>query len=702
MSSTIGAGTAILHAGSGIGTTGGALQTAVGALTATSTNGAVDVANTGGPLTITQATATGTSGAVTVTNTGGDIQVGNITAAGSVTLDDSGGANAINNLGVSSTIGAGTAILHAGSGIGTTGGALQTAVGALTATSTNGAVDVANTGGPLTITQATATGTSGAVTVTNTGGDIQVGNVTAAGSVTLDDSGGANAINNLGVSSTIGAGTAILHAGSGIGTTGGALQTAVGALTATSTNGAVDVANTGGPLTITQATASGTGGAVTVANTGGLLTIAHANSDGTGGVVNITNSGGAIDAQVVSAAGTNGAVTLTGSGGNISVGNVSANAASGSVTLDASGGANTTLSIVDATGASPIAAHSVTLKAGAGIGTVTDFATLAGTQVAVSTGTGGPLAAAVNSNGGQINLSVASGAPAIAAAGPGTGIVLGSGTATGTVILQSSGDLDLSNVAAGAIGIRAANSANVGLSANPTTGTLTLPANTSVTDAAAHNLLVQGGADVVGSGASRTLAFAAVDLDFISGAAGGATILNTSVSQLDAQIGHAGGLTVNQAAEPAALPRRLDGYRRRCDCRLERRGQLHLPMMAMPRLRVTASSLTLSAASVGQSSDRIQTAVSGLNITASTGDAYIDQSGAVALTASAGGTLDVQSSGTLTVEGTSGGVDWGCTQDHRNRTATLTSTQRSAPAPVRRHCKPPARSRAPARSRLAD
>jgi len=177
---------------------GNAILTQAGSLTATGADG-VFVSNSGGTLALTSASAGGTGGVVTITNAGGDIQVGNVTATDTVTLDDSGGANAINNSGVSSVIDAGTAILHAGSGIGTTGGALQTTVGTLTATSTNGAVDVANTGGALTITQATASGTGGAVTVTNAGGGIQVGNITAAGSVTLDDSGGANAINNLGV-----------------------------------------------------------------------------------------------------------------------------------------------------------------------------------------------------------------------------------------------------------------------------------------------------------------------------------------------------------------------------------------------------------------------------------------------------------------------------------------------------------------------
>ena len=180
----------------------------------------------------------------------------------------------------------------------------------------------------------------------------------------------------------------------------------------------------------------------------------------------------------------------------------------------------------------------VTLSAATGIGTVTSFTTLAGAPANVATS--GNLAAAVTSDAGQINLNLV-GVPTFGGAGA---IALGSGagTRTGTVVLQSGGDLNVAALPAGAISIGSGNSVSLGLSSG---GTLTLPATGSFTDAPALNLSVQGTHDVVSGGGAdpRQLSFTAQDLNFISGGAGGATTLNTSVSQLNASIGNGAALS---------------------------------------------------------------------------------------------------------------------------------------------------------------
>src|SRR6185437_10471786 len=131
--------------------------------------------------------------------------------------------------------------------------------------------------------------------------------------------------------------------------------------------------------------------------------------------------------------------------------------------------------------------------------------------------TSGNLAAAVTSDAGQINLNLV-GIPTFGGAGA---IALGSGagTRTGSVVLQSAGDLNVAALPAGAISIGSGNSASLGLSSG---GTLTLPATGGFADAPPLNLSVQGTHDVVSSGGAdpRQLSFTAQDLSFISGGDG--------------------------------------------------------------------------------------------------------------------------------------------------------------------------------------
>src|SRR5690606_29801419 len=122
-------------------------------------------------------------------------------------------------------------------------------------------------------------------------------------------------------------------------------------------------------------------------------------------------------------------------------------------------------------------------------------------------------------------------------------ITLGSGTNRGgTVVVQSSGNLNATGFAPGAINIGSDNTTSVALSSG---GTLTLPAGGGFTDQPAENLLVRGVTDIVDSDATpREFQIAAKSLSFQSGGAGGQTVLNTTVANLDATLGNGQDLTI--------------------------------------------------------------------------------------------------------------------------------------------------------------
>ncbi len=587
--SLISTGGLTLSAATGIGTVASPLVAAATSLTATNTGiGSIYLANRGN-LTLTSVNAAGTSGDVAISTSAangqpGDLIVQFVNAPGSVNLDAAGAI--ADAAGASSYISGTTLDLTAGTAIGAVGANNQigTSVGSVTATANQGGIYIGALNATA-LTSVTALQGSNDVVVTSAG-DMAVGTVSASRNVSLTSNNGSITGNG---STMVSGGALALSASGSIGASGGAIATTADSLTALTGNGGIYIKETDG-LIVNSAIASGIAGNIDITNLSGDLTLG----------------------------------TVSASGG------VSLKSKTGALLDDGNG--NTGIS--GNTG--------VTLQAATGIGTITDFATLAGSSLSVQTNS--ILAAAVASNTGQINLTIA-GTPVIA---PGA-ISLGSGSGrAGSVILQSAGDLNVAGLSAGAISIGSGNTTNVALSSG---GVLTLPSTGGFTDAPAYSLLVHGATDVVDNDAApRELSFNAAALNFQSGAAGGATVLDTSIARLDASIGNSQNLTVNQTGGMTLGAISVIG------------GNLSVidsgsvdgdGVVSSPQ--ISASGVTLSGTSLG-AINAIYTQADTLNATASAGGIHVREADALTLTANAtGGAVDVQTaSGALTVAQASG------------------------------------------------
>src|SRR6185437_3705139 len=162
--------------------------------------------------------------------------------------------------------------------------------------------------------------------------------------------------------------------------------------------------------------ATSTGGGIYVSDSGALTVNASAT-----GPDSQAHSGTTM--SVTSASGNNVPVGTGGSGNALTL-NGDGTAAAGQAQLTSTGAiaANSASDVVSGSGG-------VSLSAATSIGTVSNFATLAGAPVSVSTS--GTLAASTTSGTGAINLNLA-GVPTVAAGG----IALGSGAgATGSIVL---------------------------------------------------------------------------------------------------------------------------------------------------------------------------------------------------------------------------------------------------------------------------
>ncbi|MEJ1963385.1 MAG: filamentous hemagglutinin N-terminal domain-containing protein [Gammaproteobacteria bacterium] len=585
----IGANVLTLAAGAAIGATGAnnEIDTDVTSLTATAGHGGVYIGESNG-LTLTSVVANDAGSDINVTSNTGDILVKSVSAPDGVTLTATAGS--ITNDASSATVIAGSSLsMTAGTAIGAVGNAIDTNVGSLSAAAGNGGVYVTEANG-LTLTSVTAAGAGNDVGVTSTTGNIVVGTVTAPDLVTLVATAGALTDDGL-ANTRIGANALTLQAATAIGTTGAGneIDTNVGSLAATAGNGGVYVGEANG------------------------LTLANVTASGVGNDVNVSSATGDIVVATVTAPH---AVTLA--------------AVGGAITDDGS----------DATVISGPAG--VSLSAATSIGTVTDFATVAGSSIDVQTT--GPLTAAVASNTGQINLNII-GTPTLAAGA----IALGSGTGrAGTVILQSASDLNAAGLTAGAINIGAGNATAVGLSSG---GVLTLPAGGGFTDAPPDRLLVRGATDVVDNDATpREFGFDATSLNFQSGAAGGATVLDTNVSRLDASIGNSRNLTVNEVDGLTLGAISVTG------------GNIVIAAGGAisddgdDATRIAGNDVTLTGTALGAAANELDTQATVVGATASAGGVFVREVDGLALTAIAtGGAVDVRTAnGALTVASAGG------------------------------------------------
>ena len=677
-----------LSAGTAIGATGtnNEIDTNVTSLTATAAAGGVYIGELDG-LTLTNVSAAGAGNDVSVTSTTGNIVVNTVTAADAVTLTATAGA--ITDDGNDATrISAQALTLSAGTAIGATGtnNQIDTNVTSLTATAAAGGVYIGELDG-LTLTNVSAAGAGNDVSVTSTTGNIVVNTVTAADAVTLTATAGA--ITDDGNDATrISAQTLTLSAGTAIGATGtnNEIDTNVASLTATAAAGGVYIGELDG-LTLTNVSAAGAGNDVSVTSTTGNIivnTVTAANAvtltasagaitdDGNdatrinaqaltlsaGTAIGATGTNNQIDTNVasltataaaggvyigetngltltnVSAAGAGSDVSVTSTTGNIIVNTVTA---ADAVTLTATAGAITD----DGNDATMISGSSVSLAAATNIGTVVDFGAANDADVgsSVDVQTNGALTASVTSNSGQINLNI-SGAPTLAAGA----ITLGSGSnRSGAIVLQSAGNLNVAGLTPGAINIGSNNTTMLGLRSG---GVLTLPSSGGFTDQPVDQLLVRGATDVVDSdGTPREFSLTATALDFRSGAAGGATILNTDVARLNATVGNDQNLTINEASG-LTLGTLNAGN-----------GNITLTAAgavlddADDSTRIVANTASLSGTSLGAAGNALDTRVNTLSASASNGGVYINEFDALALTVSAtGGAADVRTAdGSLTV-----------------------------------------------------
>ncbi len=645
-----------------------------GLLTAAAANGVY--VHSDSAVTLTNLTST--SGSIAVTADTGNISVGTVGAPTSVSLIAQGNAGqggAIVDAG--SQVSSGALTLTAARAIGASTQAINTFAGAaplslIANTTQSGGIYVANKGNLfLNTVNAGGAGVDVSISATSNGsmaGDITVQNVSATGpldKVELDAAGSIVGDHN---DSTVIAGYDVtLLANSAVGAAGAhnQIDTSASFLTAAANGGGVYIGDVNlSGTTLKNITAPQSGADVVVSTIGDMIVGAVSANHS----VSLTSGGAIKDDGSSSTFVSSGALSLTASGsiGATGAGNQIATEV-GSLTATATGAGSSlfvdnlvgdlTIGAVSAQGVVALTAKTgallddgddntviyggtgVALQAATGIGTVTNFAAVAGSSVDVLTN--GALSAAVASNSGQINLNI-SGAPVI-----GTGaITLGSGSGrAGTVILQSPNDLNVAGLGAGAISIGAGNTTNVGLSSG---GVLIVPSSGGFTDAPAHNLLVRGSIDVVDNDATpRELSFNAAALNFQSGAAGGGTILDTSVSRLDATIGNSRDLVVNQAGGMTIGAISAPGG----NVSITANGALADDGDDTTQISALAVNLTATALGAAGNPNQIDTHAATLNATATAGGIYIREAGASALIANAtGGAVDVQTAnGALTV-----------------------------------------------------
>jgi hypothetical protein len=396
-------------------------------------NGAASGPTSGGTISIGTARFTNTLLAA-----GSNVRLDNVTADGNADLRAQGGAI----LGTRLTAG-GTASLIATNAVSIA--ANISAGGGVTA---QGATVVLNATGPLNVTRATATSggmalastsditlaqadATGAISATSSGGAITAGTVTSGGALTITArSVGFGSITGASLNLNASAGALT---GTTLSTRGTALLRATGMVSVANgltAGGGVDVRGTGiaittaGPLTLTSAIAID--GDILVRNSGATtLTSGSASNaiDLTGSTVTV----GSANAVGLFRAAATGGLAFNRVGG-------------GTVQLDAQGGA--------ITGATLSSTNAATLRASGAITVTSDFAAGAGSSVqgaSVALTATGPIALAdVGASNGGITLR------------SGGDLTLAQAVATGAIDLQSTnGAIDAAGLAAGASGVTA-------------------------------------------------------------------------------------------------------------------------------------------------------------------------------------------------------------------------------------------------------
>ena len=455
------------------------------AVSVTTTDGAITLSATSGDLTATTVTAGGSSRNVSLTTTtSGNVLVDSVTASGDTVTISSAESIEESGADVGADVTASTLSLTAATGIGAAE-VIETALSNLSATSTNGGIDLVNAGA-LSITSLAAS-TSGNITLTNTGSIALAGNVSAA-SGTVSFTTNVNITRSAG---TVSGTTVTLSATSGsIGASGAAVNTAATALdiassgdqfiteanganvTSTATAGNITLTTTTGDWTLvtTGVAASGTVSITATAGdilrsgagaevTGTTLTFTAGGADGDLGASGnaLLTSGTAIvftgtgtgdvfitesDGATITGATGSGAVTLTTTLGDWTINSTGVDT-TGNVTITASAG-----DILRSGGTADITGNTLTLNADGNLGDSGNALLTSGTTI-VFAATGAGEVNITEANGANVRGSTGSGEiTLISTTGSWTVNSTGVGTTGGVNITATAGDILRSGAAA--------------------------------------------------------------------------------------------------------------------------------------------------------------------------------------------------------------------------------------------------------------
>lgn len=583
---------------SAIGTSASPIRTAIGALTATTNDGGVYIADSNGPGLIInsvlakeggQTPFLGTSNHVVVFNSDGqsnphagtdnasvtatgDILLSSaagvattVAAPNAVTISSSGGRILQGQPGMDSVLAQSVSLTASGS-IGFASDAVGLTVEKFSASTTNGSIFLAELI-PGTAMSVVAGGTGNDASVTGSAATLSIGTVTALGSVTLAETGGALL---RGTSMNITGKTVNLTGKSGIGTVAAPFTVTASNLNATVTDPGVpvEVTNTTALISVSATTNNGdakltySGGSLQFTASTGLLTASGA------ATVSFDNMGGDVVLGPVNVA------SITASGAIIAAPSV--DLTGGTVTLTAGTG-------IGAVG-SPIQTNVTTLNATTTTGKIIISQTGAFTLNAQSMGFTDPLAM----TGSDINVSNTTG-----------NITVGAASAFGTVTLSAGGAI-LAGSLVGTTNAFNVFGDTVALSATSGIGTTGAVLQTSV-----NTLTANGGAGGLFVSNNKTLMLS-------SASATGGAVSITNIGKLEV-----GSVTaVGQAVTLSATGALIDSNG--------------------PAVNVTAQSATLSGSSIGSSSDPFETKVlSSLTATATSGAVYISDLGTGTITLAA-------------------------------------------------------------------
>jgi hypothetical protein len=482
-----------LTANGSIGLSGGPIGLFVPTFSASTTNGSIFLSEAI-PGTAVSVLAGGAGSSVSVTNTGAALTIGNITASGSVTLQETLGSLVT---GTSTNVSGQTVNLTAKSGIGSKGSPFAvtagdlsaaasaagagvyvsdtTAANSVSATTNAGDAMITYTGGSLNFSASTGLlSASGGATVSfdNTGGNVVLGavkaaSITASGAITADST-----VDVTGGTLTLSAGTGIgVDPATGIGATATEIKTNVTTLNAATTTGDIYIGQSGA-LTL-NAKSSGFSDSSTM----------------TGSDISVSNTAGDLTVGVVSALGT---VTLNAAGAVLAGSVIDVNVSAGSLVLTATNGIATSGAVLQTS------VNSLTAQGGAGGGLfVANNQTLALTATVVT--------------GGDVSISALGDLDLSSVTAPGRNVTL---SATGALIDPSGPALNLT----------AKNATLTGFSIGGPSDALETQVSSSITATATDGALYISD---LGTG-SLTLTLTATgqgsDIDFTSA---GSMVLNT-------------------------------------------------------------------------------------------------------------------------------------------------------------------------------